>query len=232
VWLFAAFTAAMVAAFWPSYFSRLTTQGSAHAHQHGLVMIGWCVLLVAQGWLIRTGRRPLHRTLGVLSYALVPLIVFTTVRFVHFRVRDLGVLGPGWLYALALILNTLVVLLALYGLAIYHRRDRGTHARYMVSSVVPLFPPVTDRLIAFYRPDLVPMFPQIGPDPVLPLAGFALGDAILMALAWWDWRANRRADAFVTALVLVVACQATILTFHQFGWWAAFAAWFQRLPLT
>lgn len=232
VWLSAAFALGALAAFWPSYFSRLTTQATSHAHQHGAVMILWAALLVAQPWLIRTGRRATHRRLGRLSYLLVPLIVVTTVRFIHFRVQTFTLFTPAWLYALALILNTLVVFVLFYALAMRHRRNPATHARWMVCTLVPIFPPVTDRLIAFYQPQLIPLFPFIGSDPVLPLFGFALGDALLAALAWWDWRVNRRLDVFPRALVAVAACQVTILTFHRFAWWAAFAVWFQALPLT
>jgi hypothetical protein len=232
VWLFAMFALAMLAAFWPSYFSRLTTQASSHAHQHGAAMILWCGLLVAQAWLIRSGRRAAHRALGTVSYALVPLIVLTTVRFIHFRVQSFEAFTPAWLYALALILNTLAAFLLLYGLAIHHRRSPGTHARWMVCTVVPLFPPVTDRLIAFNQPQLVPLFPFIGTDPVLPLFGFALGDGLVAMLAVWDWRVTGRLDVFPGALAILLVCQATILTFHRFGWWAEFADWFRGLPLT
>lgn len=229
MWLFAIFGAAMVIAFWPSYFSRLTVQPTSHAHQHGIVMTLWCALLVGQAWLIRSGRRAMHRRLGTLSYVLVPLIVVTTARFVHFRVSALPGLTPNWLFFVALVLDTLLVFVVLYGLAMYHRRNAALHARYMVCTLFPLLPPVTDRLIAFYQPALIARFPTIGGGPVLQLFGFALGDAIVAALAVWDWRVNRRADAFPLALVLLVAAQTLILTSHGFAWWAAFGEWFRRV---
>ena len=85
-WLFGLFSAAMVVAFWPSYFSRLADQPTSHAHWHGIAMTLWLALLVSQAWLIRSGNRATHRRMGTLSYVLVPLIVLTTVRFIHFRV--------------------------------------------------------------------------------------------------------------------------------------------------
>ena len=58
------------------------------------------------------------------------------------RPRCFEAFTPAWLYALALILNTLVAFVLLYGLAIYHRRSPGTHARWMsapsTSSHAPL----------------------------------------------------------------------------------------------
>jgi len=231
-WLFAAFALAMLVAFWPSYFSRLTAQTTSHAHQHGAAMIAWCALLVAQSGLIRTNRRRTHRRLGAVSYALVPLVVITTVRFIHFRIGNVEALTPGWLYFVALVLNTLVVFLLFYGLAMYHRRDSGTHARFMVCTLFPIFPPVTDRLIAFYQPQFISVFPVIDGGPVLPLFGFALADAMVLALAVWDWRTNRRRDVFPVALAALLICQSAILTFHRFAWWAEFAGWFWGLPLT
>src|SRR5688572_12416241 len=78
--LFAAFTLAMILAFWPSYFSRLAEQPSPHHHAHGLAMTLWLGLLVTQAALMRSGRKTLHRQLGLVSYALVPVIVVVTAR--------------------------------------------------------------------------------------------------------------------------------------------------------
>src|SRR5262245_61768008 len=84
-WFFAAFSVAMLVAFWPSYFSRLGNQPTYHPHAHGIAMTLWVALLVAQAALIRSGNRDIHRRLGTLSYVLVPAIVIATVNFVHFR---------------------------------------------------------------------------------------------------------------------------------------------------
>jgi len=232
IWLFALFAAAMVAAFWPSYFSRLAAQGTSHAHQHGIAMLLWCALLVTQAALIRAGRRAAHRRAGLLSYALVPLIVVTTTRFIHFRLNEAAAIAPNLLYFLALVIDTLVAFLVLYGLAIYYRRRPAVHARYMVCTIVPFLPPITDRLIGFYQPALMALFPTIGPDPLLPLFGFALGDAMVAALAFWDWRANRRANVFPVALAILLGYQWLVVNSHRFAWWASVAEWFRALPLT
>lgn len=232
VWFFAAFALAVVPAFWPRYFSRLGSQPTFHAHAHGFVMLLWCLLLVAQGWLIRSGHRATHRQLGKVSYLLVPLIVITTVNFVHFRVRDLAAVPVEWLYLLALILNALPAFVLLFALAIYHRRNAGTHARYMICTVFPLFTPVTDRLVGFYMPQAMPLFPVIGVEPVLPVFGFALADAMLVALSVWDWRTNRRADVFPLALGILLMYHLSVLTLHRVDGWSAFASWFVSLPLS
>src|SRR4249920_3853772 len=106
--LFALFTMAMVVAFWPSYFSRLADQPSVHPHAHGLAMTAWLVLLITQASLMRSGNRALHRRLGLASYALVPIIVVVTLRFVHYTVREVPELGEYGLFFLALVVFTLV----------------------------------------------------------------------------------------------------------------------------
>jgi len=134
---FALFLLALVVAFWPSYFARLFEQPSLFFHLHGAALTLWVVMLVAQAQLIRTGRRSLHRRIGKASYVLAPAIVAITVSFVHYRVAgslpSLERLPPFVPYFLALTLNSLVVFAAFYGLAIYHRRDAGRHARWMSS---------------------------------------------------------------------------------------------------
>jgi hypothetical protein len=229
--LFAGFTLAMVVAFWPSYFSRLADQPSPHHHAHGVAMSLWLVLLIAQASLMRSGQRALHRRLGLLSYLLVPVIVVVTLRFVHYTVREVPELGDYGLFFLALVVMTLVTFVTLFALAMVYRSQPARHARFMVATLFPLFPPVTDRLIARFLPSIIDQMPRIGGAPILQCAGFAMADAILVGLAAWDWRANHR-RVFPIALAIVVAGQAAILNAHHFGFWQAFGPWFVGLPLS
>jgi len=229
--LFALFSLAMLLAFWPSYYSRLGNQPSYHIHAHGLALTLWIGLLVAQATLIRSGRRLLHRRLGLVSYALVPVIVVVTLRFVHYTLQEVPALGDSGLFFLALVVNTLVTFVVLFGLAMVYRHQPAVHARFMVSTLFPLFTPVSDRLIGRFVPSLVPLMPRIGGSPILQCAGFVLADALLLALAVWDWRTNRR-RVFPVALGVVLVYQASVLTFHRFAFWQAFGPWFVALPLS
>jgi len=222
---------AMVVAFWPSYFSRLADQPSVHSHAHGLAMTAWLALLIAQASLMRAGNRALHRRLGLLSYLLVPVIVVVTLRFVHYTVREVPELGDYGLFFLALVVFTLVTFVSLFALAMLYRKQPAVHARFMVSTLFPLFPPVTDRLIARFAPSVLAWMPRIGGAEILQVAGFAIADTILVGLALWDWQKNSR-RVFVVALAIVVAGQAAIMNVHRFGFWRAFGPWFVSLPLT
>ena len=232
---FVVFLALTVWAFWPSYFSRLFDQPTLLHHAHGIVLALWLVMLVVQAQLIRTQRRSLHRQLGKLSYVVAPAVVLVTTAFVHQRLAPLAGVAA-WpaaaLHSLALMLGSLLAFAVFYGLAIAKRRDSQTHARWMVCTVFPMFTPVTDRLIAVNAPSLIGLLPRIEGNPVLPVVGFAAADLILLALSWWDWRANRRLGVFPVALAVLLVYHAGTLALHRVPAWNAFAGWFVGLPLS
>jgi hypothetical protein len=233
IWWFGCFFLFAIWAFWPSYFSRPLTQPEVRLHTHGIAMTLWCVMLIAQAYLIRKGLKQTHRLVGKASYVLVPFIVIATINLVHFRMQgSLGQFSNVSLYFFALMLNAVVMFAVLYGLAMYHRRRPPLHARYMVCTAFPLFTPVTDRLIFNYFPSLVRFAPVLDGVPMTPVLGFLLGDALLLVLAIWDWRANRRKDVFPIALGLMVLYHVSVLTLYRTSAWKAFGEWFVKLPLS
>jgi hypothetical protein len=233
---FVVFLALTVWAFWPSYFSRLFEQPTLLHHAHGIVLALWLVLLVVQAQLVRTQRRSVHRQLGKLSYVLAPAVVIVTTAFVHQRMAPtlagFPTLPAPALHSLALMLLSLVAFALFYGFAIAKRRDSQTHARWMVCTVFPMFTPVTDRLIGAHLQPLIGALPRIEGNPVLPVVGFAAADLILLALSWWDWRANRRLDVFPVALGVLLAYHVGTLTLHRVPAWNSFGVWFLGLPLS
>ena len=233
---FVVFFALTVWAFWPSYFARLFEQPNAWYHAHGIVLTLWLAMLVVQAQLIRTQRRSWHRAFGKLSYVVAPAVVVITTGFVHHRISP-GLVGvselpPLAVGSLALMLLSLVSFALFYFLAMRARRDSQTHARWMVCTVFPLFTPVTDRLIAVHLPAVMGIVPRVEGQPVLPLIGFAAADLMLIALTWWDWRANRRLDVFPVALGVLLLYHVGTLTLHRVPLWNAFCAWFLGLPLS
>jgi uncharacterized integral membrane protein len=171
--------------FWLTYFVRILDMESYRMHTHGVALILWCSMLIVQPYLIRTRRYALHKRVGSFSYVLVPLVLFTTLDLLHFRLRN-SPLGPVDLAFVALVVNALIVFLILYGLAMYNRRTPAIHARYMICTVFPMFTPVTDRIIHIYFPFLLKYLPTIDHTPSVPVVGFLLGDLILLGLCIWD----------------------------------------------
>ena len=233
---FVVFLVSTVWAFWPSYFTRLFQQPSFWFHAHGVSLTLWVALLVVQAQLIRTQRRPWHRRLGKSSYVLAPAVVIITTAFVHYRVagplRGAEQLPAMALHFLALTLIAIVVFAVFFGLAIYFRREPQVHARWMLCTVFPLFTPVTDRLIGGHFQYVIAYLPRIEGNPILPAAGFALADALVLMLALWDWRAHRRIAVFPVALVVLLAYHVGVFTLHRVPLWNSFCVWFLSTPLS
>jgi hypothetical protein len=233
---FVAFLVFAILAFWPNYLSRPLARLDPLVHAHGIAMFLWVFMLITQARLIRTRRRPRHRSLGALSYVLAPVLVVSTIMFVHETLSrslaGVSVIPPRSLLNLALMLNATVLFGVIYGLAMYYRRDSQRHARYMVCTLFPLFTPVTDRLIAFHAQGVRALMPTVDGGPVVPFAGFLLADAMVIALAIWDWRRNRRLDVFPVVLGLLLVYHVSVMTLHLVPAWHAFAVWFLSLPLS
>ncbi len=75
----------MIWGFWRTYFVKIHDQENYRMHAHGVTLILWTLMLIVQPYLIRTKRRPLHRAIGKFSYLLVPLMVFTTLSLLNYR---------------------------------------------------------------------------------------------------------------------------------------------------
>lgn len=215
-----------IVGFWKSYFSQLGAP-SLHLthHAHGLVMLAWVVLLIAQAWLIRTRRFAHHRTFGRISFVLAPLVVITAV-WVNLRFLgqfdlskpippvELGFHWFGWFLPAAFAIG--------YGLAIVHRRDAARHARYMASTALVFLVPGLGRAAGNYLPPLVGW----APSP-LQLMFVPLGVAAVLWLR--DSRAGQPTRPFglVTSLWLVnLAAWAAL---PQIAAWQDFSIWLARL---
>lgn len=223
VYWFGALAVFAVVGFWPTYFSKLTT-ASAHAHAHGLAMSLWCVLLISQAWLIRTGRRDIHRRLGKVSFLLVPIVVVATVSFAHVNVRADG-LTPIRLYILYLQVHLILLFLIAYGLAMYHRRQPVMHARFMICTALTLIDPVLVRIIFFniWTPDHLIYLQAIT---------YSVTDLVLVALIMSDWRRELRLGVYPAMLALFVLFQIPTFFLDHLPVWNSFAAWFMGLPLS
>lgn len=212
-----------VAGFWPSYLSRVGEVRELRVHYHGIATALWILLLIVQAYLMRSGRRAMHRGVGRISYVLAPLVVFSILTLAHVRLRDAGASPSEDLLYFFYLQLVLAVLFALtWGLGIFHRRDPQRHARYMICTALTAVDPIFARL--FYI--------HLGIDrPLGQVLTFALIDLILVALIWWDWRNRRRLVVFPAMLAVFVAAQVPAFFFYQQPWWKAFAVWYGQSPI-
>src|SRR5580658_6402118 len=75
-----------IAGFWIPYLSgipRFDPAITASVHLHAILLFAWIVLLVFQPLAIRSGAFGLHRAVGRISYALMPLIVLSAAAMIH-----------------------------------------------------------------------------------------------------------------------------------------------------
>jgi len=212
--------------FWKSYYSFPDKDISFYQHFHGISMTIWCLMLIGQAFLIRYKKFQIHRLVGKGSYLLFPILILSTFLLIHVGLSGIGLIKTGVLYSLSLMVNATVALVIIYGLGIYFRKDRLTHARYMVCTIFPLFTPITDRIIYNYIRPLVEYAPTIEGNPIVPFFGFLLADLILIGLVIWDWKSNKRKDVFLIVLGILLLYHISVFTFYQFGFWEGFGSWF------
>ncbi len=82
-----------VLAFWLTYFTKILSQENYRMHTHGVALILWCLMLITQPYLIRTNHHALHKQIGKFSYLLVPLLLFTTLDLLKYRLTKSPALG-------------------------------------------------------------------------------------------------------------------------------------------
>lgn len=221
---FVAFLAVTIAAFWPSYFSKLPFRTDLYTHVHAVLMLAWCGMLIAQPFLIRANRRPWHRLLGRVSYVLVPLIFVFWILLMHQRVKAMPeeqFLREGGSFYVPL--AAVILFIAAWGMAILRRHTPGLHARYMVCTALAAVDALVVRLLFFN-------LPQFSNLLWYNVIGFGLGDSILLVLYLVDRGPHRR--AFLHMLLLFVPVHLFWFTGGQTGAWLDVVRWFRGLPLT
>lgn len=227
VFYFVALIGFAVWGFWATYFTA--DSPVAMEHVHGVVMFAWCLLLVLQAWLIRSGERSLHRLTGQLSYLLAPLIALSTLLLAHHKLVMRGLEGFGpMVFGLQLFL--LLQFLLIYGLAIAHRRSPDVHARYMVGTVFPMLDPIFNRILSI---PLAVYFPSLPDQAIFITFGSIL--LIVSALAWIDRKEGYPRPVFLHMLGILLVTQLAILaplfSPAYAGWWKGIAGWYLALPL-
>lgn len=214
-------------AFWPQYLSRLPSGGiSGYVHFHALVMTLWLGLLIVQPFLLRAGRRSLHRALGALSYGLAPAVVVAGILLAHAAVvrdGDADFAGAG--ATLYLPLSMIALFAVSYGLAIAYRKTPALHARFMICTSLGLVDPITGRVLAFY-------FAPLGNPLYYQVVSFGLTAAALAALIVAERRQPRARGAFPAMLGAAAIVYGLWFTVAQSSAWLGVARWFRDLPLT
>ena len=211
---------AVIVGFWPSYFSVPLLDTRLSLHVHGITMLLWLGILVAQPWLIRSGNRDLHRRIGKISYALFPFIVVTGVVVTYEQLQSGygGSFTQENLSGYFLGFSHVAILAVFYSLAIYHRKNVQLHARYMISTAMALVTPGISRIFFFY------LTSNGIPAPDL-FATMVIASAIPLALIAND---KIRGKMYPPFIYLAMAWAINLIGFkyaHTIEAWRIFAAW-------
>lgn len=142
----------LIAGFWPSYFSKIGS-GTIHPahHGHGIAMLLWVLLLIAQPILIQKRRFKWHRFVGRSTFLLAPVIVLSgiwvNVYFMEGREAPYsdGLLSIYW-FGYFLVIGFAII----YGLAIANRSRVELHARYMAATALIFLIPGLGRAYDYW----------------------------------------------------------------------------------
>lgn len=202
-----------IAAFYPSYFSRLELTDSAH-HLHGITAFLWMLLLIIQPYLYRIGKLKWHIVLGRSSFLLVPSIVISALNMVRVMIIGQAVYPPLLPYQLSFIdFFTILLFILFFGLAMLHRKNIQNHARYMVCTVLgPLIPALT-RLLFW-----VPFIDNF--DKSLNIS-FILIELVLVLLLLDDKRTGKFSFPYKLALILFLIQHLLMNYASGWHWWHA-----------
>ena len=154
----------VVAGFYETYFITFPEPSNLMIHLHFVAMCLWIVLLIVQPFLIKYKKRRLHRTLGKVSYVVVPLVLFTTFMIALNRYNIIigerttanlaaATKMPDWkirlntLADLGLAIVYFTWLAIFYTLAMVNRKRSSAHARYILAAALTVTGPTVDRFL-------------------------------------------------------------------------------------
>ncbi len=150
--LFAAGLAAIVAGFWPSFFSNPLSNDAWYI-LHGVAATLWVLLLITQSFLIGRGNLRWHQRLGWLSSGLFATLLATVGYMIWVEVTGPEPF-PAFVRQALVFLDILFLILfiALYALGLTFRGTPRLHARLMDSTILIGLGPALVRLYGRYLP--------------------------------------------------------------------------------
>ena len=170
--------------------------GPALLHVHGILFLGWTVLLVVQTNLAARGHVERHRALGLIGISLATAMVFTAIAVV---VRGLSLAeamgnGEGARTLAVVPLTPIALFIVLFSCAIANVRRREIHKRFIMLASIALLPPAIARvLLMFFGDGRAPNFAAAVDSTDLVLkaslgAAFLAYVPLIVVLAVRDWR--------------------------------------------
>jgi hypothetical protein len=208
-----------VIGFAPSYYLKTAFNSpplpSTLVHVHGLVMSLWIVLFAVQAYLISSKRIKLHMTLGTFGVVLAAVIVVVgAMTAVAAGARNSGFPGFHPLVFMMIPLAGVLIFAAIFGAAIYYRKNAANHKRLMLLTVLAFLSPSTSRLP-------FPFIPELGAWWILGVPSF-FAILILTGDTYINGKVNR---VFLIATLFLVASGPIQMAIARTEAWMQFATW-------
>ena len=231
----------VIPAFYTTYFTTLFDGHLPIIHIHFVLVMLWIAMLIAQPFLIKFKKVSIHRTLGKISYVLVPLVLisgFLMIRLSYYRQINMGhaKIADGLtqntnaqILQNAADFQAIAVFYVLwfaffYSLAIINRRRSAAHARYMVAASLTLLGPTVDRIM------FIPLGLEFFPGGISSMwVSFILIDFVLLLLLYKDYQHKRPLKTLLICLLVYIPGQFLHFAILGHEWWKDVMA-FVMLP--
>ena len=218
---FALLIPASVLAFAKSFFAGVTFSGKSLTvllHVHTALMVLWLLMLIAQGWFIRTKRFQLHRWVGRSSYVIAPVVILFGLATVHekfnrtaealtFQDARIETFGFGQILAFAVT----------WGLAILYRKRTPLHVRFMISTAFAVATAILFRILFAWVFNL-----NIDALDAVAALNWTLLTLLLLALIAMDWRIGMKRSPFWVVTILISLMHLGFWTFAKTDGWLTF----------
>jgi len=189
-----------VAGFWIPYLSEFPQFDASitwAVHVHAVLLFVWVGLLIIQPLSVHYKAFSLHRTLGSISYVLMPLIVIFATAMIWKEYQEKVAAGFETSFARNaefLSAAQLVLVAVFYALAIaaIRTRDAGTHMRYMICIGLFLLPAGLARVLGYWF-----RIRQVSSQTVCLI----VIELVLVFLIGYNLRRRQNAKPFVIAFV-------------------------------
>lgn len=205
-----------------SFFAPLPLP-SLLVHIHGIVMSAWVGLFVTQVFLIRSHNVELHKKVGIAGVGLACVVVvvgfFTAISAATNGTASFPPNVPRLAFLVVPMFDLLMMVL-LFGGAIYFRRSPAKHKRLMLLTAINLLPPALAR------------FPIPGLVSLGPLFFFGVPTLLTLAALGYDrWCNGRFNGVFVFGALLLIASYPIRLVLLGTDAWMRVATWLTRFAL-
>lgn len=184
-------------------------------HFHGVIMLTWILMLIAQPFFIKTKNFRMHRIVGKASYLIFPLLLlsfFLVARAGYFR----NVKTNGETEALASMgfsgIPDMFYISILYGFGIYYRKKTSFHLRFFACIGLMILGPGLGRFLI-----AVCGLPFVAVPAMIGVIG-------LFTLGWMVTDIRNKRSAFPLAVFLAIIVMSFLLgpNTHS-AWWQGFA---------